>query len=113
MARATKKSVETQVALSPLRFDIDPNLKVATPIKGEPPTGIRKKLHPAITKLYKQILSRRGTWFHVNIRFTNSKQLQSFRVSLYNRAVKDGERVSSCSMFNEDLNVYELWVMLN
>lgn len=113
MARTTKKSVETRVALAPLSFDLDPNMKVATPIKGEPPAGIKKRLHPAITTLYKQLLSRRGTWFHVNIRFTNSKQLNSFRMSLYNRGAKDGERVSTCSMFNEDLNVYELWVMLN
>lgn len=113
MARATKKSAETRVILSPLSFDIDPNLKVATPIKGDPPAGIKKKRHPVITKLYKQLLSRRGTWFHVNIRFTNSDQVNAFRTSLYNRCAKDGERVSTCSMFNEDLDVYEMWVMLN
>lgn len=112
---ARTKSTETQLAMTPLKFAIDPNMKIATPIKGEPPVGVQRgrKLHPVISKLYNQLYDRRDVWFHVNIQFTNKKQMESFKMSLYNRARKDDEYISSCSVFNDDLKVYELWVKMN
>lgn len=111
----TMTSMETQVELTPTKFAIDPDMKLLTPIKGDPPVGLNRgrRRDPVMTKIYQQIIANPGQWYHVNISFTNKKQLASFRASLSARAKKDSRTVSTTALFNDKTKIFDLWICLN
>jgi hypothetical protein len=111
----TINSVETQVELTPTKFAINSDMKVLTPIKGDPPVNLSRgrRRDPVLTQIYQQIIADQGQWFHVNISFTNKKQLNSFRGSLIHRARKDAKKLSTASLFNDNTKIFDLWIRLN
>lgn len=111
----TMTSMETQVELTPTKFAINPDMKILTPIKGEPPVNLNRgrRRDPILTQIYQQILVNPGQWYHVNISITNKKQLASFRASLSSRAKKDSRTVSTASLFNDKTKIFDLWICLN
>lgn len=108
-------SDETVIQTSPQKFAIAENTKLLTFIKGEPPVvaGQGRRANPVVTEIYKTLLTRRNEWAHVNIAITSKKQLESLRVSFYNRAKKDNLNMATSSIYNEKTKLFDLWVMLS
>jgi len=108
-------SLETQVEQNPTRFAINPDMKILTPIKGDPPFGLNRgrKRDPVLTQIYQEIIGNPGQWYHVNISFTNKKQMNSFRASLALRAKKDSRKLSSATLFNDNTKIFDLWICLD
>lgn len=107
-------SNETKIEQSPQKFAMHQPSKLLTFIKGEPPiaAGKGRRANPIVTQIYTELLTHRNEWAHVNIPVTSKKQLESLRISFYNRAKKDNLHMSTSSVYNEKTKTFDLWVML-
>lgn len=107
-------SDETKIQQNPQKFAMHQPSKLLTFIKGEPPiaAGKGRRSNPVVTQIYTELLTHRNEWAHVNIPITSKKQLESLRVSFYNRAKKDNLHMSTSSVYNEKTKTFDLWVML-
>jgi hypothetical protein len=106
-------SSETLAVTQPSNYAIT-STELLTPIEGDPPMfiGRGRPRNPITTSVYNHLISHRNVWFHVNLSFTDKKQVGSFRTSLYVRAAKDNLKISSSSMYNESTKTYDVWVIL-
>jgi len=111
---AMRPSVETQIETNPRKFAITEPTKLLTRINGEPPIGSGKgrRRNPIITNIYNELITNRNVWFHVNIPITSKQQLASIRMSLYFRAKKDNLTLSTSSLYNEKIKMFDLWILL-
>lgn len=111
---AVQASVQTQIETNPKKFAMAEPTKLLTFIKGEPPvnTGKGRRRNPIVSEIYSTLLVNRNQWAHVNIPITSKKQLESLRISFYNRAKKDNLHISTSSVYNEKTKMFDLWVML-
>jgi hypothetical protein len=107
-------SSETLVVTQPNSFGVTSNHELLTPIQGAPPVNISKgrRRNPVTTSIYNHLISNRNIWFHVNLTFSEKKQVNSFTASLRNRAIKDGLKISAAAMYNESTKTYDVWIIL-
>lgn len=107
-------SIETQVSKNPRKFAMAQPSKLLTKLKGEPPFNISKgrRRNPVNTTIYNELIANRNEWFHVNVQIVDKKQLASIRSSLSFRARKDNLTLATASLFNEETQTIDLWVML-
>lgn len=107
-------SIETQVSTNPQKFAMAQPSKLLTKLKGEPPVNLSKgrRRNPINTKIYNELITCRDVWCHVNIPITGKKHLASIRASLSARAKKDNLTLATASLFNEETQTIDLWVML-
>jgi len=105
-------SVETQIQNNPQKFAMNESKKLVKFIKNDPPANVGKgrKRNPVATAIYNELIMKRGEWAHVEIALPDKKSKQSIVMSLYNRAKKDNLALESRSLFNDDTQMYDLWV---
>ena len=108
-------SVESLIQSNPKKYALAEPTKLLTKIKGEPPmnSGKGRRRNPIITAIYNELITNRNEWFHVNIPVTSKQQLASLRASLSSRALKDNFTLSTTSLFNEAIKMFDLWIILS